>query len=143
MLSEEIRGIANYVIVGLLIDNKIIRLLYTIANKVEKLEDDLDRAEGERMQFGDRIVQLQIENDRLNITLDQVEILTDRIEKKLDLHIEGLEGAYETNEQLLAKSEALDILLENVSSISIQGKMRMIAIGLGAWKRAMDRLKDK
>jgi hypothetical protein len=57
--------------------------------------------------------------------------------------MEGLEGAYETNEQLLAKSEALDILLENVSSISIQGKMRMIAIGLGAWKRAMDRLKDK
>jgi predicted nucleic acid-binding Zn-ribbon protein len=92
MLSEEIRGIANYIIVGLLIDNKIIRLLYTIANKVEKLEDDLDRAEGERMQFGDHVVHLQIENEkffteniRLNALLDIIDIKTKQIEEKLDL----------------------------------------------------------
>jgi cytochrome c-type biogenesis protein CcmH/NrfG len=112
MLSEEIRGIANYIIVGLLIDNKIIRLLYPLANKVEKLEDDLDRAEGERVQFGDRVV-----------------------------YLEGFNQSILTENRAMRK--ALDILIEDASSISIQSKIRMIAIGLGAWKRAMDKLKDE
>jgi len=129
MLSEEIRGIANYIIVGLLIDNKIIRLLYTIANKVEKLEDDLDRAEGERMQFGDRVVYLEAENKRLD--KENWKLIARNV--KLD----------EISKQLFAKKEALDILLEDASTISIQGKLQMIAIGLGAWKRALDRIKEK
>jgi len=130
MLSEEIRGIANYIIVGLLIDNKIIRLLYTIANKVEKLEDDLDRAEGERMQFGDRVVQLEAELDGYKAGAEIENTLIGLLEDKVT--------------QLSAKSEALDILIEDASGISLQGKIYMIAIGLGAWERARELIqKDK
>jgi len=130
MLSEEIRGIANYIIVGLFIDNKIIRLLYTIANKVEKLEDDLDRAEGERMQFGDRVVQLEAELDGYKAGAEIENTLIGLLEDKVT--------------QLSAKSEALDILIEDASGISLQGKIYMIAIGLGAWERARELIqKDK
>ena len=59
MLSEQIRGIANYIVVGLLIDNKIIRLLYPIADEVDKLGDYLEHVDGERVQFGDRVAYLE------------------------------------------------------------------------------------
>ena len=65
MLSEQIRGIANHIIVGLFIDNKIIRLLYPIADEVDKLKDDLERVDGERVQFGDRVACLEAENEIL------------------------------------------------------------------------------
>ena len=65
MLSEQIRGIANHVIVGRLIDDKIIRLLYPLADEIEKLEDNLERIDGERVQFGDRVACLEAENEIL------------------------------------------------------------------------------
>lgn len=157
MLSEQIRGIANHVIVGLLIDNKIIRLLYSIANEVEKLEDNLDRIEGERVQLGDRIVELELRELETEFKWMRREI--ERVGRALytgtetghyvgteeDLHAIGqtVEGVCENNERLFAKQEALDILLEDASGISLQGKLCMVAIGLGAWKRAMDKLKDE
>lgn len=64
MLSEEIRGIAN---------------------EVERLENSLERVEGERVQFGDHAAQLLDENIRLNALLDVIDIKTKQIEKKLDL----------------------------------------------------------
>lgn len=158
MLSEQIRGIANHIIVGLLIDNKIIRLLYPIANEVEKLEDNLERIDGERVQFGDRVAYLECFNQSILTENRWMRREIERVGRALytgtetgyvgteeDLHAIGqfVEGVCENNERLFATREALDILVENASSISIQGKMRMVAIGLGAWKRAMDKLKDE
>jgi len=128
-----------------------------IADKVEILEDNLERAEGERMQFGDRIVELELkgletehkwmrrEIERVGRALFTGTKTGDYVGTEEDLHAIGqfVEGVCENNERLWIKSEAMDILLENVSSISIQGKMRMIAIGLGAWKRALDLIKEK
>ena len=182
MLSEEIRGIANCIIVGLLIDNKIVRLLYPVADEVERLEytvkgikDKIDRAEGERVQFGDRIVALKGElmslksayynarnksffleekNEALRIENKWMRREVERVGRALftgtktgdyvgteeDLHSIGsfVEGVCENNEQLFREREALEIITLNASTISLQGKIRMIAIELEAWKRALD-----
>ena len=149
MLSKQIRGIANHIIVGLLTDNKIIRLLYPIADEVDKLEDNLELVEGERMQFGDRAVYLETEIKWMRREIERVGralftgTKTGYVGTEEDLHAIGqfVEGICENNERLWAKSEALDILLEDASGISLQGKLQMIAIGLGVWKRVLGLIK--
>lgn len=122
MLSEQIRGIANHIIVGLLIDNKIIRLLYPIANEVEKLEDNLERIDGERVQFGDRVAYLECFNQSILTENRWMRREIERVGRALytgtetgyvgteeDLHAIGqfVEGVCENNERLFPENKAL------------------------------------
>jgi len=122
MLSEQIRGIANHIVVGLQIDNKIIRLLYPLADEVEKLEYNLELVEGERMQFGDRNAYLETEIKWMRREIERVgHALFTGTETGLyvgteeDLHAIGqfVEGICENNERLFPENETLkDMLME-------------------------------
>ncbi len=116
MLSEQIRGIANHIIAGLLFDNKIIRLLYPIADEVEKLETNLELAEGERVQFGDRVVYLEAEHKWMRREIERVgrALFTGTktghyVGTEEDLHAIGqfVEGVCENNERLFPENKAL------------------------------------
>ena len=120
MLSEQIRGVANHVIVGLLIDNKIIRLLYSIANEVEKLEDNLERIEGERIYFGDRVAQLKEEFGWMYREIERAGEALFIGTMTPTLHIDDLknlgqtiEGVCDTNSQLFDILEAARNEIDN------------------------------
>lgn len=100
MLGEQIKGIANHIIVGLLIDNKIIRLLYPLADEVEKLEEHL-----ELVETGNLWMRREVERvGRALFTGTK----TGYVGTEEDLHAIGqtVEGVCDTNSQLMDILEA-------------------------------------